>query len=89
MAAGEVSLLYLSPERLMTERIEGMPEKESRALIDELCDHAEQPRFVYQHKWKVGDIVTWDNRATAHARTDFSDKERRLMKRVTIEDTGP
>ena len=79
----------LCVSRLMTERIEGMPEKESRALIDELCDHAEQPRFVYQHKWKVGDIVTWDNRATAHARTDFSDKERRLMKRVTIEDTGP
>lgn len=76
----------LCVSRLMTERINELPEAESRALLDELCDHVEQPKFIYQHKWKVGDIVVWDNRATSHARTDFSDKERRLMKRVTISD---
>lgn len=72
--------------RLMTERINGISETESRALIDELCDQIEQPRFVYTHKWRVGDIVVWDNRCTCHARTDFSEAERRLMKRVTIGD---
>ena len=76
--------LYVS--RLMTDRINGLSPQASRALIDELCDHIEQPKFIYQHKWKVGDIVVWDNRCTSHARTDFSDKERRLMKRVTISD---
>jgi taurine dioxygenase len=72
--------------RLMTERIDGLDAADSRALIDELCDHAENPRFVYQHKWQVGDILLWDNRCTMHARTDFPDNERRLMKRVTIGD---
>lgn len=72
--------------RLMTDRINELPEGESRTLIDELCDHVENPRFVYQHKWRVGDILVWDNRCTSHARTDFSEAERRFMKRVTIAD---
>jgi taurine dioxygenase len=72
--------------RLMTERINGLSEFESRALIDELCDQMEQKRFIYTHKWRVGDILIWDNRCTCHARTDFSETERRLMKRVTIGD---
>lgn len=75
--------------RLMSDRINGLEPTESRALLDQLCDHAENPRFTYQHKWKVGDIVVWDNRATQHARTDFSETERRLMKRVTIGDDRP
>jgi taurine dioxygenase len=75
--------------RLMTDHIIDMPDDESQALITELCDHIEDPALSYQHKWKVGDIVIWDNRCTSHARTDFSDKERRLMKRVTIGDTVP
>ena len=75
--------------RLMSDRINGLEPTESRVLLDQLCDHAENPRFIYQHKWKVGDIVVWDNRATQHARTDFSEHERRLMKRVTIGDDRP
>ena len=75
--------------RLMTDSIVGLPEDESAALITELCDHIENTGLIYQHKWTVGDIVVWDNRCTSHARTDFSDKERRLMKRVTIGDTVP
>jgi taurine dioxygenase len=75
--------------RLMTDSIVGMGEQESQELLTELCDHIENTGLIYQHKWKVGDIVVWDNRCTSHARTDFSDKERRLMKRVTIGDTIP
>lgn len=75
--------------RLMTDHITGLEPAESRKLIDELCDHAENPNFVYTHKWKVGDIIVWDNRCTQHARTDFSEHERRLMKRVTIGDDRP
>ncbi len=72
--------------RLMTDRINELPDTESRALIGELCDHVENPKFVYQHKWQIGDILVWDNRCTSHARTDFSETERRFMKRVTIAD---
>jgi taurine dioxygenase len=74
--------LYVN--RLMTVRIEGMTEEESNELLDFLFDHQEQRQFVYEHVWRVGDILMWDNRCTLHARTDFSAGERRLMRRVTI-----
>jgi taurine dioxygenase len=74
--------LYVN--RLMTVRIEGLPEAESDDLLAFLFDHQEQRRFVYEHVWRVGDLVMWDNRCTLHARTDFSAGERRLMRRVTI-----
>ena len=74
--------LYVN--RLMTREIEGLPREESDALLQKLFDHQEQPRFVYEHVWRVGDIVMWDNRCTLHARSDFSAGERRLLRRVTI-----
>ena len=74
--------LYVN--RLMTREIEGLPRKESEALLQRLIDHQEQPKFVYEHVWRPGDILMWDNRCTLHARTDFSAGERRLLRRVTI-----
>lgn len=38
----------------------------------------------YQHRWRPGDLIVWDNRCTQHARTDFSPTERRLLRRVGI-----
>jgi len=74
--------LYVN--RLMTVRIEGMPQDESDALLNLLFDHQERPEFVYEHVWRPGDLLMWDNRCTLHARTDFSPNERRLLRRVTI-----
>jgi taurine dioxygenase len=74
--------LYVN--RLMTVRIEGLPQQESDELLDFLFDHQERREFVYEHVWRPGDILMWDNRCTLHARTDFSPHERRLMRRVTI-----
>jgi taurine dioxygenase len=74
--------LYVN--RLMTVAIEGMPEAESDELLNLLFDHQEQRQFVYEHVWRVGDILMWDNRCTLHARTNFSAAERRLLRRVTI-----
>jgi taurine dioxygenase len=75
--------------RLMTWSIEGMDEAESTALLDRLFDHMEKPEFIYGHKWRVGDLLLWDNRCTLHARTDFSDQERRLLRRVVIQGDKP
>jgi taurine dioxygenase len=74
--------LYVN--RLMTREIEGLPREESDAILQMLFDHQEQPQFVYEHVWRPGDILMWDNRCTLHARTDFSAGERRLLRRVTI-----
>jgi alpha-ketoglutarate-dependent taurine dioxygenase len=74
--------LYVN--RLMTVRIEDMPERESDELLNLLFDHQERREFVYEHVWRPGDLLMWDNRCVLHARTDFSPDERRLMRRVTI-----
>jgi taurine dioxygenase len=74
--------LYVN--RLMTVAIEGLPQAESDELLDLLFDHQEQRRFVYEHVWRVGDVLMWDNRCTLHARTDFSAAEHRLMRRIAI-----
>jgi taurine dioxygenase len=74
--------LYVN--KLMTFTVEGMDEEEGSALLNTLFDHIEQERFIYAHQWRVGDLVLWDNRCTLHARSDFSDKERRLLRRYTV-----
>ena len=49
--------------------------------------HAERKEFVYEHAWRVGDLLLWDNRCSSHARTDFPSTERRLMLRTTVKGT--
>ena len=74
--------LYVN--RLMTESIVGMSRAESDALLGVLFDHAEQPQFIYEHAWRPGDLILWDNRCTLHARTDFDAAERRKLRRVAL-----
>lgn len=73
--------------RLMTDRILELPEAESASLLSELFDHCERPDFIYEHSWQVGDTLIWDNRCVLHARNDFNENQRRLLKRVTVGDT--
>jgi taurine dioxygenase len=70
--------------RLMTVRIEDLPQHESDALLNVLFDHSENPEFVYRHVWRVGDLIVWDNRCSMHARDDFPSDQRRLMLRTTV-----
>lgn len=70
--------------RLMTVKIVDMPEEESNALLSALYEHSEKNEFVYAHRWRVGDLLLWDNRCSSHARTDFPATQRRLMLRTTV-----
>jgi taurine dioxygenase len=74
--------LYVN--RLMTAYIEGLPQEESDELLSYLFDHQEQQHFVYSHRWRVGDVLIWDNRCALHARTDFDSTQRRVMRRITL-----
>ncbi len=80
-------LLYLSAdtevELMDTDPVWGA------ALIERLRAHMLQPRFAYIHHWQVGDIIYWDNQATAHARTAFDSAERRVLKRVSFGGSRP
>jgi alpha-ketoglutarate-dependent 2,4-dichlorophenoxyacetate dioxygenase len=63
----------------------GMPDEESRALIDELIAHATQRQFVYTHRWRMYDLVIWDDRCTMHHGTEFDDlRWKRDMQRATV-----
>lgn len=62
----------------------GMSEAESKPIIKFLCEHAVQPRFVYRHRWTVGDLVLWDNRCLTHlAVGDYDPAEVRHMIRTS------
>jgi taurine dioxygenase len=75
--------LYIS--RLMSARILGLSRDESEAALEELFAVSEDPSIVYEHQWKLGDLVIWDNWCSIHARKDFPRDEPRLMRRLTIE----
>ena len=75
--------LYLGNHAL---RIAGMDEAEGAALLAALLDHATQPRFTYAHRWRPGDLVMWDNRATLHrAVANYEmNRYRRIMHRNVV-----
>ena len=75
--------------RLMTECIVGMPRNESDALLTRVFDHQERPEFQYEHRWRVGDVLIWDNRCTLHARRNFDDGHLRKLRRVTVKGEKP
>jgi taurine dioxygenase len=85
-ATGRKSL-YVN--RLMTHHIEDLPEEESERLLQLMFDTLERPEFIYEHRWRVGDLLLWDNRCTLHARRDFNPNENRWMRRVTIKGDRP
>ena len=61
-----VPILYAN--YLMTDSIHGLALVESDALIETLFDHLYTPRNVYDHVWRTGDLLLWDNFLLQHAR---------------------
>lgn len=75
--------LYLSPNRVTG--IEGMDEDQAFALLDRLLAHATQPKYLYRHKWRKGDLVLWDNRSVLHqATSDYDMDQYRYLYRVLL-----
>tara|TARA_Y100001960_G_C14764269_1_gene875940 strand:+ start:1919 stop:2818 length:900 start_codon:yes stop_codon:yes gene_type:complete len=70
-------------------RVLGMPEEDGLALVGELIEHATQRQFVHSHRWRVHDLVMWDDRCTLHRGRDF-DGQRwpRDMQRATVSDVA-
>jgi alpha-ketoglutarate-dependent 2,4-dichlorophenoxyacetate dioxygenase len=69
--------------------IRGMEEPEARLLLMDLIEHATQPRFVYTHRWRVGDLVMWDNRCTMHRAREYDETKVRDLHRTTVSDGVP
>ncbi|WP_426193997.1 TauD/TfdA dioxygenase family protein [Massilia sp. DWR3-1-1] len=72
-----------------TTRIIGLPDSESRALLQALFDHSSNPSLVYRHRWQAGDLVFWDNRSVTHLAAGCPADQRRMLYRTTIEGDAP
>ena len=69
--------------------IVGLSIEESEALLDRLWAHATEPRFNWHHRWRVGDLVLWDNRCVMHRRDAFDPNARRVMHRTQVQGDKP
>ena len=68
----------------------GWPLDEGQRFLQELNDFAAQPRFIYVHKWRAGDLIIWDNRCTLHRGAGWDVfKYKRDLRRTTINEYGP
>jgi taurine dioxygenase len=75
-------MLYLGRRR--NAYIGGLELSESEALLDELWSYVDLPQFAWEHVWRIGDLVLWDNRCTMHRRDAFDPKQRRIMHRTQV-----
>jgi taurine dioxygenase len=75
--------LYADPG--YTVRVLGLSERESDELLEYLFEFQVRPEFQYRHKWRVGDVLIWDNIATIHMATGgYGPDEHRLMLRTQV-----
>lgn len=80
--------IYVNPIRI--ERILGMDGEEALPLLAGLLAHAIEPRHQYRHRWRLGDVVMWDNRNLLHkANGDYDMNERRYLYRLMLEGERP
>jgi len=73
--------------------IVGMDQDEAEKLLNELADHAIQPKYIYEHKWSVGDIVLYDTSLTMHTATPIpaatGPKDTRRLYRISTKGKPP
>ena len=72
-----------------TTRVVGLPQDESRELLDALFAHSTRPEHIYRHQWQERDMVFWDNRSLMHLAAGCPDDQRRKLYRTTIEGDAP
>jgi len=82
--SGRMSL-YLASHAM---GIRGMPVPEARLLLWQLMEHATRPHRVYTHRWRVGDVVMWDDRCTLHRARPYDMTQIRDMRRSTVSDVA-
>jgi taurine dioxygenase len=80
-------MLYLGRRR--NAWLVGLDLPESEALLDAIWAVVDAPEIGYRHRWRVGDLVLWDNRCTMHRRDAFDPASRRIMHRTQVKGVAP
>jgi taurine dioxygenase len=70
-------------------RIVGMRSREKEELLRALRDHVERPGAIYRHRWRMGDLMMWDNASVLHRAADAEPAQLRVLHRTTTEGTEP
>ena len=79
--------LFVNPG--FVSHIAGVSDAESRHLLDLFYAHITKPEHIVRHRWQLGDVAMWDNRATVHyANRDYGGA-RRVMHRITLRGDEP
>ncbi len=80
--------IFLNPNR--TDSVVGLERAESDALLDEIEAHMTQPKYRYDHPWRLGDILVWDNRCLVHSvNVDYPVGQERRHQRILLEGPRP
>ncbi len=80
--------IYFNPNR--TDSVVGLERAASDALLDAIEDHMTQPKYRYNHPWRLGDILVWDNRCLVHSvNVDYPVGQERRHQRILLEGTAP
>jgi alpha-ketoglutarate-dependent 2,4-dichlorophenoxyacetate dioxygenase len=64
--------------------VDGMGEAEGQALIDRMIAWSTQDRYVYTHRWRAGDVLVWDERATLHRGRPWPYDQPRTLASICI-----
>lgn len=67
-----------------TFQVDGEDQASSATLIDQLTSFITQPRYVYSHKWRPGDVLIWDQRAVLHRATPWNYDEPRKLSSLCV-----
>jgi len=70
-------------------RVKDVSEEESKALLDWVEGWVTQPKYLYRHRWRLHDLVFWDNRRAMHHATEYPESQRRHMHRTTVKGNAP
>ena len=79
---------YLNMSEMHTAQLRGMAWDESRELINRIFDYIYHPENRFEHIWRRGDLVIWDNQALQHARGSLENVGRRILQRVIVGTEG-
>jgi len=80
--------IYFNSNR--TDRVVGLERSGSDRLLDEIHAHMTQKQYQYHHKWRLGDILVWDNRSVTHSvNMDFPVGQKRIHQRILLKGPKP
>jgi taurine dioxygenase len=81
-------IVFISEKMVVLQErvIEGLDEESERQIVRELFGYLYSPENTYEHRWRTGDLVIWDNLAVQHRRPEKAVGRRKLRRLALVID---